>query len=42
MVGVDAYEAGVAAAFGGSSLRVRECSLWPENSGCGEECLPGR
>lgn len=39
LVGVDAYGAGVAAAFGGSSLRVRGCSLWPENSGCGQECL---
>jgi len=42
LVGVDAYGAGVAAAFGGSSLRVHECSLWPENSGCGQECLLGR
>lgn len=39
---VDAYGAGVAAAFGGNSLRVRECSLWPENSGCGQGCLLGR
>lgn len=42
LAGVDAYGAGVAAAFGGNSLRVRECSLWPENSGCGQECLLGR
>ncbi len=42
LVGVDAYGAGVAAAFGRSSLRVHECSLWPENSGCGQECLLGR
>ena len=42
VLGVDACEAGVAAAFGRSSLRVRECSLWPENSGCGQECLLGR
>ena len=42
LAGVDAYGAGVAAALGGSSVRVRECSLWPENSGCGEECLLGR
>jgi len=42
VVGVNAYGAGVAAALGVSSVRVRECSLWPENSGCGEECLLGR
>ena len=41
-VGVDAQAAGVAAAFGGGSLSVRDCSLWPENSGCGQECLLGR
>ena len=38
-VQVDAYEAGVAEAFGTSSVRVRSCSLWPENAGCGETCL---
>ena len=42
VVGVNAYGAGVAAALGGRAVRVRECSLWPENSGCGEECLLGR
>ncbi len=41
-VQVDALEAGVAEALGTRSMRVRSCSLWPENAGCGEACLPGR
>jgi hypothetical protein len=41
-VRVDAYGAAVAAALGADSVRVSACSLWPENSGCGQECLLGR
>ena len=25
---------------GGPELRVRRCSRWPGNAGCGQECLP--
>lgn len=42
VVNVDARRAGVTAAFGGQSLLLRGCSLWPESAGCGQECLLGR
>src|SRR5574342_82409 len=42
VVRVDAYGAAVAAALGADSRRVGACSLWPENAGCGQECLLGR
>ena len=27
------------ALVGGTSLRLRDCSRWPERAGCGQECL---
>ena len=36
---VNAPRAGVTAAFGHPSLRVRSCSLWPPRDSCGRDCL---
>ena len=34
-----AGRAAVTAIAGESSLRLRDCSRWPERAGCGQECL---
>ena len=36
---IKAGRAGIMAALGKSSLRVKWCSLWPRRKGCAEECL---
>ncbi len=36
---VHAPRAGLSAAFGRASLRVRNCSLWPPRDNCGRDCL---
>lgn len=36
---VNAPRAGLSAAFGRPSLRVRNCSLWPPRDNCGRDCL---
>ena len=36
---IKAGRAGVMAAFGKNSLRVKWCSLWPGRKGCAEECV---
>ncbi len=33
-----AGRAGLSACFGRPALSVRNCSLWPERRGCGQEC----
>lgn len=38
-VRVDALSIAIGSAFDRLPLRVAECSLWPENRGCGQECL---
>lgn len=38
-VGVDAVRAAWTAAFGPPRMAVKACSLWPERSGCGRNCL---
>ena len=38
-VGVDARRAAFGAAIGRSVLRVKNCSLWPDRSGCARSCL---
>lgn len=38
-VRIDAPRAAFTAGFGHPRLRVEECSRWPEQKGCGEECL---
>ena len=38
-VGVDAKWAALTAAFHHPVLRVKNCSLWPERSGCQQACL---
>ncbi len=38
-VELDARHAGFDAALGKSSLRVKECSRWPERKDCGQGCL---
>lgn len=38
---IAAGRAGIAAAFGGRSLRAVSCSLWPERRACGQACLRG-
>jgi hypothetical protein len=41
-VTLDAAHAGLTDAFAGRPrLRVANCSLWPERSGCGQGCLTG-
>ena len=36
---IKAGRAGIMAALGRPSLRVKWCSLWPRRKGCAEECL---
>ena len=36
---IKAGQAGVMAALGKHSLRVKWCSLWPGRKGCAEECV---
>ena len=36
---IKAARAGIMAALGKPSLRVKWCSLWPRRKGCAEECL---
>jgi hypothetical protein len=38
-VQIDARHAAITAIPGPPELRVRECSLWPDRSGCHEACL---
>ena len=38
-IGVDAGKATRGAAFGLRTLKVEDCSLWPERRGCQESCL---
>jgi hypothetical protein len=38
-VEVAAGEAGLGAFFNEPTLRLRECSRWPEREGCGQDCL---
>jgi len=38
-VHVDARRAALSALAGGSALRLKDCSRWPEREGCGQECL---
>ena len=38
-VEVDARRAALSLARGKMSLRLRDCSRWPERQGCGQECL---
>ncbi len=38
-VKVDAMVAGISAAMGEPTLRLHQCSRWPERAGCGQECL---
>ncbi len=38
-VNVAATEAGLGAFFNEPTLRLNECSRWPEREGCGQECL---
>jgi hypothetical protein len=38
-INIDARAAAVAAAKGKTRLQIRDCSLWPEKSGCGQHCL---
>ena len=37
---INARRAGLSAAFGHPSLRVRSCSLWPARYNCRRDCLP--
>ena len=38
-VRIDAVSAAFGSAFDRLPLRVADCSLWPTNRGCGQECL---
>ena len=38
-VGLDGGCAARSSVFGRLRLRVRSCSLWPERSGCAQDCL---
>jgi hypothetical protein len=38
-VEVDAWRAALTVESGELQLRLRSCSRWPENQGCGQECL---
>ncbi len=38
-VGVDARRAAFTAAFRHPVLKIKNCSLWPERSGCEQSCL---
>jgi hypothetical protein len=36
---LDTRRAALAAAFGKSNIRVKNCSLWPKKKGCAEKCV---
>src|SRR5208283_4619514 len=38
-VHVNALKAAREAVFGRASIRLDQCSRWPERAGCGQECL---
>ena len=38
-VSVDASRAAFFSTLGRTILRVKDCSLWPERKGCGQDCL---
>ena len=38
-VDVDARHAAITCAVGRGSLRLTDCTRWPERQGCGQECL---
>jgi len=38
-VGIDASRAALTSAFGHPSLRVKDCSLWPQKEQCKQECV---
>jgi hypothetical protein len=38
-VQVDAHHATLTGLAGAAQLRLSSCSRWPENAGCGQECL---
>ena len=38
-VEVDATRAAAASLLGQRTIRLRDCSRWPEKEGCGQECL---
>lgn len=38
-IGVDAGKATRGAAFGFRTLKIEDCSLWPDRKGCQEGCL---
>ncbi|MFQ5691967.1 MAG: hypothetical protein ACE5IM_02835 [Nitrospinota bacterium] len=40
-VALDSRHAALTSAFGPPHLRVSDCSLWPERSGCRQACLSG-
>ena len=41
-VDVNASEAALGVFFVEPTLRLKECSRWPERQGCGQECLDHR
>jgi hypothetical protein len=36
---IDSQRASLTTVAGMERLRIRQCSLWPEKSGCGQSCL---
>jgi hypothetical protein len=38
-VDVDAVHAAATSIGGGTDLRLKDCSRWPERAGCGQDCL---
>ena len=38
-VGIDAGGAALTSVFGRALLRVKNCSLWPQRKGCGQDCV---
>jgi hypothetical protein len=38
-VSIDARTAALTSAWGRPNLRVKNCSLWPQKSGCAQGCL---
>ena len=38
-IGIDAPHAAFCSAFGRPQLRVKQCTLWPEQMGCAGRCL---
>lgn len=39
LVTIDGWHAVRTHALGSDALRVRDCALWPEHRGCGQECV---